>query len=269
MSSTTLTVELVAGRHRVRMRSGVLRAQRLHGPPDRARVALVGQTALLLGGDAVHLDVTIGPGATLELTEVAGTVAYHGRGRSARWTASIRLDAGAQLRWPGEPLVIADGADVNRSIAIDLAEGATAVVRETIVLGRSGERGGRLRSTTTVNRVGRPVLIEDLVLDPAGRCGPGLLGDQRVLDSLLCLGPVAPSRPMDAGAVRFALTDPESTLTRFLGRELADSPLGPAVAGRPPARLACFQSDPVSSTGRDGPTHREVERGIVRDSRPE
>ena len=39
-------------------------------------------TALLLGGDAVELVVEVGPGAVLDLFDVAGTVAYHGRGRS-------------------------------------------------------------------------------------------------------------------------------------------------------------------------------------------
>ena len=47
----------------------MLRAQRLHGPADRVRVALVGQTALLLGGDRVGLDIEVGPGAVLELSD--------------------------------------------------------------------------------------------------------------------------------------------------------------------------------------------------------
>src|SRR3954468_20604168 len=101
MSATRLVVDVVDGRHRVWMRHGLLRAQRLHGPPDRARVALVGQTALLLGGDEVELEITIGEEATLELSEVAGTVAYDGRGRPATWVTTITLDRGAQLVWAG------------------------------------------------------------------------------------------------------------------------------------------------------------------------
>ena len=226
MATTTIAVDLVDGRHRVRTRYGQLRAQRLHGPPQLARVALVGQTALLLGGDEVELEVSLGPGTTLELTEVAGTIAYHGRGRPARWTTRIAIAADARLIWAGEPFVVADGAEVTRTTSVDLAETATAVIRETVVLGRSREQGGRLRSRTAVRRDGRPVMIEDLVLDPADREAPGLLGDARVIDSLLRLGGPAERDPASPGTVRCALAEPGCTLTRFLGREVAASPLG-------------------------------------------
>ncbi len=223
MNATRLVVDVVDGRHRVRMRHGLLRAQRLHGPPDRARVALVGQTALLLGGDEVEIRIDVGPDAVLELSEVAGTVAYDGRGRSASWTTRITVDHGAQLVWAGEPLVVADGADVTRCTSIDLSDGARATLRETVVLGRSGELGGTLRSRVRVQRGDRLVLLEDLLLDPGDRHGPGLLGGHRVVDSLLVLG----ARPPDVGdgAVRFELVEPDCTLTRYLGSELAESPL--------------------------------------------
>jgi urease accessory protein len=223
MSATVLDVGVVDGRHRVRMRHGLLLAQRLHGQPDRARVALVGQTALLLGGDEVELQIVVGAGAVLELSEVAGTVAYDGRGRPATWATSITLDRGAQLTWVGEPLVIADGADVIRRTIIDLADGASAALRETIVLGRSGEVGGVLRSGMHVHREGRPILLEDLVLDPRDRFGPGLLGRHRVVDSLLAIG--TPPPEVGDGALRFELVEPGSTLTRYLGSDLAQSPL--------------------------------------------
>ncbi|HET9648616.1 MAG TPA: urease accessory protein UreD [Microlunatus sp.] len=230
MVVTSLDVELAGGRHRVRMRHGPVRAQPLHGPGDRARIALVGQTALLLGGDRVELDIRVGPGARLELTEVAGTVAYDGRGHAASWCTRIRLATGAELVWAGEPFVISDGADVTRETRIEAAGGATAALRETLVLGRSGEAGGRLRSRTAVFRDERPVLLEDLLLDPVDRRGPGLLGSARVLDSLLELGLDHPGDPDDrpaapSGTARFRLAEPGARLTRYLGAEAAASPL--------------------------------------------
>jgi urease accessory protein len=236
VTATTLTVELVEGRHQVRMRHGLLRAQRLHGPPDRARVALVGQTALLLGGDEVELQIEMGSGAVLELSEVAGTVAYAGRGRRAKWTTNITLGRGAQLTWAGEPLVVADGARVTRRTSIDLSDDASAILRETIVLGRSGEVGGAIRSRMRVQREGSPILIEDLLLDPQDRHGPGLLGQHRVIDSLLVLGADTPDT--GAGAVRFELAEPASTLIRYLGSDLAQSPLA-----RPPSRAVPVGTD--------------------------
>ena len=245
MTTTRISVEVRDGRHQVRSSPGLLRAQRLHGPVDRARVALVGQTALLLGGDQVGLDVEVGPGATLELSDIAGTVAYHGRGRAASWHTSIRLGLGARLSYAGEPLVVSDGADVTRTLTIELAEGATARLRETVVFGRAGEAGGRLDSGLRLRREGEEFCRERLVLDPEARSRPGVLAGARVIDSVLRLGG-APAEepglsdsalstgdrsttPAGGDSVTFQLLDPGSTLTRHLGDNLAASSLGDRV----------------------------------------
>jgi urease accessory protein len=191
---TTIAVDRAGGRHVVRHIQGLLRAQVVASGPERCRIGLLATTALLLGGDVVELDVRVGPGARLDLFDVAGTVAYHGRGVPSAW--HVRLEVGA---------------------------GAGLTVRDTIVLGRSGQVGGRLRSLTAVRRGGRSVLLEDQRLDPdRWRTAPGMLGTHRVLDTLLRLGPV---QPEPVGATTYALVDRAGTLTRWLGTSLADSPL--------------------------------------------
>jgi urease accessory protein len=187
----------------------------------------------------VRLDVEIGPGAVLELADIAATVAYHGRGRSASWHTSLRLGLGAVLHYAGLPLVVSEGAEVTRTLTVDLADGARARVRETVVLGRAGEVGGRLEADTVVRRSGDELLRETLLLDPVTRHRPGVLGGVRVLDSILELGsppsagpesdPPTPWRTIPDGdrldVACYVLLDQQSTLTRFLGRSLADSPL--------------------------------------------
>jgi len=234
-------VAVRAGRHLVRTSAGLLRAQRLHGPPDRARVALVGQTALLLGGDRVELEVELGPLSVLELSDIAGTVAYHGRGQPASWHTAIRLGPGARLSYAGQPLVVSDGADVTRTLTVDLAEGASARLRETLVLGRWGERGGCLDASSVLRRSGMEFCRERLLLDRDARGRPGVLAGVRIVDSVLELRApspevvAAPDRATDAcqssfstrgDVATYALLDEGSTLTRFLGASLADSPLG-------------------------------------------
>ena len=225
---TVVAVSLDEGRLRTRLRSGLLRPQPVHGPADRCRIGLLATTALLLGGDAVELEVDVGAGVTLELTDVAGTVAYDGRGRPARWDVRVRVGAGGQFRWSGAPFVVADGADVSRTLTLDLAGDAQALLRETLVLGRSGQVGGRVRTRTAVRRSSRSVLAEDTDLDPAGhRRLPGMLGPARVLDSVLAFGlplPPVPSESPD-GLGCFHLAEPGSTLLRYLGTELDQSPL--------------------------------------------
>jgi urease accessory protein len=226
---TLVSVRREGGRLRSRLRGGLLRPQLLHGPADRCRVGLLAATALLLGGDAVEVDVEVGPGVCLELVDVAGTVAYDGRGAPASWQVRVRVAEGGSLRWSGEPFVVADGADVTRGLRLEVADGGQALVRETLVLGRSGQLGGVLCSRTDVSRAGRPLLVEDAVLDPGGyRRLPGMLGDLRVLDPVLTVGYAltAPEAgPTGARATLFALPEPGCFLGRALVAELAASPV--------------------------------------------
>jgi urease accessory protein len=208
----------------IRTRHGLLRAQELPNRHGWTRIALVATEALLLGGDTVELDVTLDKGARLDLFEVAGTVAYDGRGRQSAWQSRITLAAGARLRWPGEPFVVADGADVERSLDLDREPSATAMVREVLVFGRSGEHGGRLRNRTRLRVGGEPVLLEDQRLDGPARTLPGILGDHRVIDTAIMLGHCeVPQAPPNSTS--FRLLGGHGALVRYLGHEAADSPI--------------------------------------------
>ena len=194
----------------------------------RCRVGLLATTALLLGGDTVELSVRVGPGATLDLFDVAATVGYHGRGRRAWWSVSLVVEAGGTLVWSGEPLVVADGADVERTLTLDVADSARALVHDGLVLGRAGERGGRVLSRTSVSLGGRPVLREDQLLDPADRGDPGLLGAFRVIDTVTAIG----VPPGAATAIpSYALPGGVGTVQRHLGSQTADSPVAAAWPG--------------------------------------
>lgn len=190
--TTRVHVELVKGRARfTEMRSGTfLRPQPLHVDGPVARLALIGSYAMLLAGDDLRLDVHVGPGVWLELVEPSGTVAYHAQGGSASWSALIRVDEDAQLVWRSAPFVVTAGANVRRHTKIGLADGARALISETLVLGRTYEDGGGpLRSTMRVDRLGKPLLVEDLDLrDTAHRDLPGVLGSNRTMASVLLVG---------------------------------------------------------------------------------
>jgi len=203
-------------RTRTEVRSSHLRAFAL----DRTRVALVPEQALLLADDQVTVTVRVGAGSSLEIVEPGGTVAYAMRGRSARWDVTIEVDAGGTLVWHGEPFVVAEGADVERTTSVEVEAGASVTLRETLVLGRAGETPGGLRSRTEVRREGAPVLLEDL----DARVG---MGPHRVLDQVLHLGsPCADdehSMTLESGDV----------LRRWLGAATHASPLRRQSSARP------------------------------------
>ncbi len=195
---TVLAVESVDGRVRVRSSTRgdparpCLRPMLLDSGPRHARVALVPDGALLLAGDAVRLDVVVGPGVSLHLVEPAGTVAFDMRGDQASWDVRITLGAGATLLWAGEPFVLAGGSRVRRSTTVHLDAGARLALREVLVLGRHQERGGLLEQHwSAYGPDGGPLLVEELLLDETAH-RPGILGGHRALGSVVALGMTVP-----------------------------------------------------------------------------
>ena len=149
-----------------------------------ARVALVQTAATLLGGDRCALAIRLGPGARLELVETGATVAHHARGGApAQLRVTVALAAGARLTWLARPLVLAAGCAVARETTVALADGAVALLRETVVLGRSGEPPGALAATFRATHAGRPLLHERLDTAPPiaapSRAAPRLPGASR------------------------------------------------------------------------------------------
>ncbi|HCB03508.1 MAG TPA: urease accessory protein UreD [Nocardioides sp.] len=193
-------------RTRTEVRSSHLRTF----PLDERRVALVPEQAVLLAGDHVTVEVRVAPGATLELVEPGGTVAYAMRGARARWDVTVEVGAGGTLVWEAEPFVVAEGADVVRTLSVTTYGDARVRLRETLVLGRTGEGPGLLRTRTDVTRDDRFVLVEEF------DSGTGL-GRHRVLDQRLHLG--------GGGGEDAMVLESGDQLERWLGSELHQSPL--------------------------------------------
>lgn len=194
------------------VRSSHLRAFRLPAVGAVDRVALVPEQAVLLAGDQVTVSVRVPAGRSLDIVEPGGTVAYAMRGLQARWDVTVEVEEAARLVWHGEPFVVAEGADVRRSLTVGLGTGATLVLRETLVLGRSGEAPGRLLTRTDISRDQRPVLVEEL--DSTVGLGP-----HRVLDQVLHLGSAS------APGEHTLLLESGDALHRWLGAETHASPL--------------------------------------------
>jgi urease accessory protein len=205
-----IAVESRGGRARVDLRAGLLVPRLVGAGEDSASVAVIAGRALLLDGDHVEAHVRVGAGCLLEIEDIGGTVAYGSTGTPSSWTVDIEVAEGGCLIWHALPFVVADAADVTRTTTIRLGRGATALVRETLVLGRTGERGGRLRACTHVTAEEGPLLREELVLDGAAP-RIGVLGDARVLDGALSVG-----RRREAASGALQLDGP-GTIVRALG----------------------------------------------------
>ena len=184
------------GRARVtRLQPGdLVSARPVHRDGPRVRIALLGRQMSLLGGDRLALRVRLGPGVSAELIEPAGLVAYDAGGRASRWELTGSLGPGARLRYDAAPCVAAQGSALTRATRLELADGARAVLAETLVLGRSGETGSPVRTTTRITHDGAPLLVEDLLTGtvPGTETSlwrdPAVLAGHRTLVQAMALG---------------------------------------------------------------------------------
>ena len=156
-----------------------------------------------LGGDHLRLELELGPGERLAVATAAATVVQPGRvpDDEASFEVVARLAEGAALDWRPEPTVLCDGAVWSPTFRLEAAEGARARVVEQLVLGRSGQRGGRCASTLRAIYAGRTLLATTTMLDGADPAlsGIGGTGGARSSGSVLVVGPGAETGEVPGG----------------------------------------------------------------------
>lgn len=183
-----------------------LLAPRNHGRGAWVFVATFGGG--LVAGDAIHLDVGVGPGACALLGTQASTKVYRCAEETSRQVVQARVDREGLLVLVPDPVVCYAGARYEQATHVDLAEGASLVLLETLTAGRSarGERWDfqRYASRMTINRSAAtgaapasaapesstPLLIDAVVLDPAHGELRARMGRFDALATLVLVGPL-------------------------------------------------------------------------------
>ena len=160
---------------------------------------------------AAHVGLLPGPaGARLDRLHQAGSakafvhagasgpevVFLNTSGGPAHVTVRHVVGAGAHLDWLPQETILYDSSDLHRETTIDLAEDASCLMLEAVVLGRAamGEtlEDVTLRDTRRIMRAGRPVLIEPLhLVAQALTAGPAVLGGARAFATLALVAPGA------------------------------------------------------------------------------
>jgi urease accessory protein len=94
------------------------------------------------------------------------------------------------LDWQPEPTVVCDGAELHSQLRVVMQPGARATLREQIVLGRAGQRGGRVTGELVVELAGAPLLVHTTLLDGADPAltGPAGTGGACVVGMLAVVG---------------------------------------------------------------------------------
>jgi urease accessory protein len=169
-------------------------------------VYVVGGAAGPIGGDELDLRISVGAGAFLRVRTAAAAIALPGpEGLESVLRITADVGAGARLEYLPEPVVVSAAALHATIIRVKLAEGASLLLRDELLLGRHGETGGAARSVLNVDYAGRPLLRQSLEVSGADAVamGPALLAGQRAVGTALWVDPAA-GEAQDAGAAAVA-----------------------------------------------------------------
>lgn len=165
--------------------------------PGAAALTLV-QLGGVLAGDRYTLDVALGPAAEASITTAAATQVYRMPHGHAEQVLSLRLEAGSDLAWLPQPLILFGGADFRQTTRITLGARARLALLDVLVPGRlaRGEAFAFQRYETrfeVVDTAGQLLVAEraQLVPESAALAVPGLLVDAPVVGSLWLLGATA------------------------------------------------------------------------------
>jgi urease accessory protein len=122
----------------------------------------------IAGGDRHRLDIAAGEGARLVVTTAAAEKVYRTLGPAAEIDVKLTAATGARLAWLPQETILFDRARLARRIEADLAEGASLLIAEAVVFGRSamGEavHEGFLSDGWRIRRNGALIFAETLRL---------------------------------------------------------------------------------------------------------
>jgi urease accessory protein len=169
----SLEAAVIAGKTR-RLRvdeSGSLRLRFPHSHTDALEGVIVNSAGGVAGGDRFSVFVAAQPHAHVTVTTAAAEKVYRASVADSLIDVRLRIAEGASVRWLPHETILFDRARLRRSIDVDLDDGASVLLTETVVFGRGamGEsvQEGALFDRWRVRRAGALIYAETVRLDGA------------------------------------------------------------------------------------------------------
>lgn len=151
--------------------NGSLRVRFPNGVGGGLEAIIINTGGGMTGGDRFAIDLGVGAGAHLTAGTAAAEKIYRSIGADAGMDVTLRVAPGGHLAWLPQECILFDRARLSRRIDVDLAEGASLVMAEAVVLGRAamGEcmREGLWSDRWRLRRGGKLAFAENLRLDGA------------------------------------------------------------------------------------------------------
>lgn len=158
----------------------------------------------LAGGDRLDVSLSLEAGVYATVTSQSAEKVYRADGMTSHIDAVATVAAGATLVWAPQETILFDGAELKRSLSVDMAADSRLLAVETVVFGRQamGESvtSGAFADRWRVRRDGRLIFAEDVRLsgDVAGHLATPTVGKgARAVATLLYVSGDAEARLED------------------------------------------------------------------------
>lgn len=141
--------------------AGSLKALFPRNTGNAMQAVFVNTAGGITGGDRFQIAADVPSQTHLTLTTQAAERAYRAQpGETGRVRSRLRVADGGRLDWLPQETILFDGADLDRSLSVDLTGNARLLLCEPLVFGRvlMGETvtSGQVRDRITITRDGAP-----------------------------------------------------------------------------------------------------------------
>ncbi|MEP7453785.1 urease accessory protein UreD [Phyllobacterium sp. SB3] len=162
-------------------------------PGNHLEAVMINSAGGLTGGDAMHWDFALGEECSAQITTQACEKIYKAVPGTVA-TVSTHIDAGrdSYVAWLPQETILFENADLKRSLNVNLAAGARALIVESTIFGRKafGETIGTARFSDQwrVRQKGRLLHAENFLIGPHAASSsnrPALLGGNRAVATVL------------------------------------------------------------------------------------
>ncbi len=175
-----------------------MRLPRTHGAALEA--VFINTSGGLAGGDAISWEAQAAPGARVVLTTQACERAYRSTGEAARVATRLVVRRDAHLDWLPQETILYERSRLERTLDVELEEGATFTAVEAVLLGREamGEaaRHALFTDRWRIRREGRLVHAEATRLTGMDieRDGLSLVAGNNAFATVLAITPQAQAK---------------------------------------------------------------------------
>lgn len=170
-----------------------------YGPVPEA--VIINTSGGITGGDRLAYSAEVAAGAAATVTTQAAERVYRASGGEGRIDTQLTLGADAALDWLPQETILFEGGRLARRLNVDMAETATALILEAVILGRAamGETldDASLTDHWRITKGGRLCYADALRLAPPLRDttgGRATLNGARAFATLVYVAPDAEDR---------------------------------------------------------------------------